>query len=105
MSKMFTIQIELAKAMAAASRQHLTEMQNKGCNINPSQLDALVAEAKHIQECDEQKAKLRAELSRFTAQSNEEFMAFKGRVAELKKMIKENYNQYNWKNFGIQDKQ
>lgn len=105
MTKTFEVQIELAKAIVAESKKRLSEMQGKGCQIDVAKLESIIEQSKKIEERDEKKAEMRAALSRYTAQLNEEFTSFKGEVTELKRLVKGHYQQYQWKQFGIMDKQ
>lgn len=105
MSKTISVQIELATSMAAEVKKRMAEMQAKGCDVSEAKIAALAAEAARLQACDEKKEAMREELSQYTAQVNEDFLSFKEEVGTLKKMIKENYDQYRWKEFGIPDKQ
>lgn len=105
MTKTFEIQIELAKAIAAEAKKRLPEMQERGCVVDATKMEALVKQAEHINECDEKKGEMRTALSEYTAELNEKFLGFKDDVTELKRMIKGHYPQSSWKQFGIMDKQ
>ena len=102
MSKVISEQIEKIQMLLTGLKSKVELVKNKG--IDNEFLNKLDANNKQLAVYDEELDKLKADLKAKTIETNRKRLEIKAQVKDAKKIIKRDYLQPQWKDFGITDK-
>lgn len=102
MSKTTEIQIEKSRVLIEGLKKNISVLGDKG--IEMSQLDEMSAELDRLRAANEECDAIRAKLSAAVKNMNGIMTSVKDNFASKKKVIKQNYTQEQWVQFGVQDK-
>jgi len=101
--KSYGEKIQLASVILSASKEDLTRLSKRG--INKNFLDQIEEHIKTINEINNRQAFLKGELRKTTAKLETKIKSLGERVMKLKKLIKAEIPQPEWKKFGFNDTQ
>jgi hypothetical protein len=102
MSKVISEQIEKTQMLVNGLKGKVELVKDKG--LDNEFIDKLNAENKLMSTYNEELDKLKAELKAKTIQTNRKILEIKTQVKEAKRVIKRDFMQHQWKEFGITDK-
>lgn len=102
MSKVISEQIEKTQMLLNGLKGKIDSLRNKG--LDEVFIDKLKTDNHLLATYNEELDKLKAELKSKTIQTNRKVMEIKNQVKEAKRIIKRDYLQQQWKEFGITDK-
>lgn len=102
MSKIIAEQIEKTRALVAGLRSQINLVRNKGVDVEF--INQLEADNKQLLVLDAELDKMRDAIYAKTRETNQVLLGVKNRVQSIKKMIKGNFTQEKWIDFGIADK-
>ena len=102
MSKTIELQIEKSRILIEGLNSNIAELRSKGINDESltNMSNDLVTLKKINDECDA----LREKLSGKVKEMNEVLKHVKDAFADHKRIVKSNYPQERWINYGVQDK-
>jgi len=102
MSKIISEQIEKTHLLVNGLRSKQELVRNKG--LDQEFVDKLNTDNELLSVYNSELDKLKAELKAKTIQTNRKLMEIKTRIREAKKVVKRDFIQPQWKDFGITDK-
>jgi len=102
MSKVISDQIEKTQMLVNGLKSKVELVKNKG--LDDEFINKLNAENKLMATYNEELDKLKAELKAKTIQTNRKMLEIKTQVKEAKRVVKRDFLQHQWKEFGITDK-
>lgn len=102
MSKTFENKANKAKTLAVSMKQHLNELSAKG--VKQDVLDSLIITCDQAIEMDQEIDRIRMETSVKLKEANAVLCNAMDKYNELRSIIKNNYSQEQWSNFGLMDK-
>lgn len=102
MSKIISEQVEKTRALVSGLRSQINLVHNKG--IDSEFINQLDADNKQLAMLDAELDKRRDIIYAKTRETNQKLVSVKNRVQSTKKMIKRNFSQEKWIDFGIADK-
>jgi surfactin synthase thioesterase subunit len=102
MSKVNSEQITKTQLLVAGLKKNVELVKNKG--IDEQFISRLEADCKIAAAYDEENDKLKEQLRAKTRLINSKIDEIKEQVANAKKVIKKDFDQTRWLNFGISDK-
>lgn len=102
MSKVISEQIEKIQMLLTGLKSKVELVKNKG--IDNEFLNKLDANNKQLAVYNEELDKLKSDLKAKTIETNRKRLEIKAQVKDAKKIIKRDYLQPQWKDFGITDK-
>lgn len=102
MSKIISDQIEKTQTLLNGLKNKIELLKNKG--LDEEFINKLSADNRLMENYNTELDKLKTELKAKTIASNKKMIEIKTRIKEAKKIIKNNYLQNEWKDFGITDK-
>jgi len=102
MSKIHAEQVRKARMLAAGLRKNLELIKNRG--VRDGQIRELEQMAGEVETTAGEVDGLRLEVSRKVRMTNQKLAVMKGRMTDLKKIVKGNFDPTRWADFGVQDK-
>ena len=102
MAQSFATTLHNTKLMTDALTKYTGDLPAGIIRDSVTKLTVLVAE---VQKLNQEQEKLKAELKSKTAELDEQYKALQKQSADLRKRVKLDYPQTQWKEFGIEDKQ
>jgi len=102
MSKIISEQIEKTEMLLNGLRSKAELIKDKG--LDEEYVNKLNSDNKLMATYNEELDKLKAELKAKTIQANRKMLEIKTQVREAKRVIKRDFLQNHWKEFGIIDK-
>ena len=102
MSKVISEQIEKTKMLLNGLKDKSELVKNKG--LDAEFTNKLDADNKLMATYNEELDKLKAELKAKTIQTNRKMLEIKNQVKDAKRVIKRDFIQSQWKDFGVIDK-
>lgn len=102
MSKVYLDEVKKAQTLVAGLRKNYELVKNRG--ISREEIANLEKCAKEASEMDQEVESIRVNLSMKVMQKNQKIIDTKRSMHNLKKIIKEYFNQSSWPDFGILDK-
>jgi len=102
MSKVISDQIEKTQTILTGLKNKTDILKNKG--LDDAFINKLNADNKLMATYNEELDRLKADLKAKTIQTNRKMMEIKTQIREAKKIIKKDFLQHQWKEFGITDK-
>ena len=102
MSKTIDLQIEKSKTLVNALKHNFSEVSSKGVKMND--LDELINQLEKLQASSKQTDELRERLSEQVHTTNNILVQVKQQFKEIKDIIRLNYPQEKWINYGVLDK-
>lgn len=102
MSKTIDLQIEKSNTLVNALKHHFSEVSSKGVKMND--LDELINQLEKLQDSSKQTDELRERLSEQVRTTNNILVQVKQQFKEIKDIIRLNYPQEKWINYGVLDK-
>lgn len=102
MSKIIDIQIEKSTRLIKALRANMAEFKDKG--ISEAQLDGMSHELELLEQSSKKAEGLRAKLSEQVKNTNSILAHCKEEFAKTKAVVRNNYPQEEWINYGVADK-
>lgn len=102
MSKTIDQQIEKSNTLVNALKHSFAEVSSKGVKMND--LDELVNQLEKLQASSKQTDELRAKLTAQVQTTNNILARVKEQYKEIKDIIRVNYPQEKWVNYGVLDK-
>lgn len=102
MSKTIDIQIEKSTRLIDALKKHIAEFQDKGVSL--AGLDDMAEQLKRLEESSKAAEDLRAKLSAQVRNTNNILADCKKAYTETKQVVRNNYPQEEWINYGVIDK-
>jgi len=102
MSKVITQQVEKTQLLINGLKEKIVLVKNKG--LDEGFIDKLNANNQLMGTYNEELDKLKAELKEKTIQANRKMMEIKSQVRDAKRIIKRDFEQPQWKEFGLIDK-
>lgn len=102
MSKTIDIQTEKSRRLIKGVRAHMAELQDKG--ISPSELDDMEEQLRRLEESSTAADGLRAKLSAQVKTTNSILNECKQRYMAVKAVVRNNYPQERWADYGVTDK-
>ena len=102
MAKTIELQIEKSKSLQSGLLRNLKELQKYG--ITSEDLRAMAANIETLSVANDNCDRMRAELAARVKKMNRTLAAVKEQFQAKKRIVKLNYPQERWQDFGIQDK-
>lgn len=102
MSKTTDQQIEKSKTLVNALKQRFSEVSSKG--VRMKDLDDLLCQLEKLQTSSKQTEELRKQLSAQVHTTNVILAQIKKQHKDIKEIIRVNYPQEKWINFGVLDR-
>ncbi|MBB4036192.1 hypothetical protein GGR21_002093 [Dysgonomonas hofstadii] len=102
MSKVISEQIEKTQMLLNGLEGKAELVKNKG--LDDEFIKKLSVNNQQMTVYNEELDKLKAELKAKTIQANRKIMEIKSQVKDAKRVIKRDFSQYQWREFGINDK-
>lgn len=102
MSKTIDLQIEKSNTLVNALKHRFSEVSSKGVKMND--LDELVNQLEKLQASSKQTDELRAKLTAQVQTTSNILARVKEQYKEIKDIIRVNYPQEKWANYGVLDK-
>lgn len=102
MSKTIDIQIEKSKRLIEGLKRHMAEMESKG--ISMATLDDMNEQLRRLSDSARAADELRTKLSNQVRSTNNMLAACKQAYIATKAVIKNNYPQEQWRDYGVDDK-
>ena len=102
MSKTIDLQIEKSRVLIEGLGKNIETLRDKG--IASEELHAMAADLERLKLSNDECDKIREELSRKVKAMNDILTTVKEAFAEKKRIIKTNYPQEQWIQYGVQDK-
>ena len=102
MSKTIDLQIEKSRVLIEGLGKNIETLRDKG--IASEELQAMAADLERLKLSNDECDKIREKLSRKVKAMNEILTTVKEAFAEKKRIIKTNYPQEQWIQYGVQDK-
>lgn len=102
MSKTIDLQIEKSRVLIEGLGKNIETLRDKG--IASEELQAMAADLERLKLSNDECDKIREELSRKVKAMNDILTTVKEAFAEKKRIIKTNYPQEQWIQYGVQDK-
>lgn len=102
MSKIHAEQVQKAQMLVVGLRKNLPLIKNRG--IGHEQIEELEQLANELGKMDRELDLLRAEVSQKSKNTNQKLLAMKGKMINLKKIIKHSFDSSHWRDFGVLDK-
>lgn len=102
MSKTIDQQIEKSNTLVNALKHSFSEVSSKGVKMND--LDELVNQLEKLQASSKQTDELRAKLTAQVQTTSNILARVKEQYKEIKDIIRVNYPQEKWANYGVLDK-
>ena len=102
MSKTIDLQIEKSRVLIEGLGKNIETLRDKG--IASEELQAMAADLERLKLSNDECDKIREELSRKVKAMNDILTTVKEAFAEKKRIIKINYPQEQWIQYGVQDK-
>lgn len=100
--KIYSEQVSKTQELIAGLKKEINLVKNKG--INEEYIGRLEADNKLIASYNEDIDKLKAATKEKSREAARKLIEVKVRVKEAKKIVKQNFNQDSWKEFGIKDR-
>lgn len=102
MSKTYSDQVQKAEMLVTGLRKNFEQIQPFGISLEEiKRLETTAAEASQM---NREVEVLREEVSRKAAAANKKLTEVKNSMQNLKQIIKHNFEQEKWVNFGMPDK-
>lgn len=102
MTKTIDIQVEKSTRLMEALKRHISEVQDKGVSL--AGLDKMAEQLKLLEESAKAAEELRAKLSAQVKHTNDILAGCKKAYVETKSIVRDNYPQEKWINYGVMDK-
>lgn len=102
MSKVISEQIEKTQVLLTGLKSKAELIKNKG--LDDEFMNRLNTDNNLMATYNQELDKLKAELKAKTIQANRKMMEIKTQVKEAKRVVKRDFMQHQWKEFGITDK-
>lgn len=102
MSKTIDLQIEKSKKLIEGLRAHMDEFVGKG--VSASDLDTMTDNLKRLSDSSKAAEAIREQLSEQVKTTNNILAQVKEAYAKTKAVVRNNYPQEEWINYGVTDK-
>lgn len=102
MSKTIDAQIEKSDLLIEGFRKHIKDLREWG--VEEADLDAMSESLKKLKTADEACAELRQELSKRVKVMNDILADARSHYLIYKRLVKENFPQETWQQYGVFDK-
>lgn len=102
MTKTIDIQVEKSTRLIKALKANIAEFESKGVSI--AQLDRMAEDLKRLEESSDAAEELRKKLSDQVKNTNNILAQCKDDFAKTKAVVRNNYPQEEWINYGVTDK-
>lgn len=102
MSKTIDVQVEKSTRLINALKSHVAEFENKG--VSTARLDGMAEKLRQLEESSKVAEELRAKLSAQVKNTNNILADCKNEYMAVKAVVRNNYAQEEWINYGVTDK-